>query len=174
MYTKERLSYFLLSLGLTVLLILFSDLVFPGHPFWQDKNLHQYYMAAAQNPLAYSTAPFCWRITVPTLVYFSPLSPTNSFLFITVVSIILSGVVLGRILEFYSKNLKSVLAGIILFYSTVFAVRYNLIEFWNPDAMLILFMLLGILFSIQRKPVEFVFVSIAGVLIKETYLIILP
>jgi hypothetical protein len=174
MNIKQNTVYFLLSLLLTSLLIYYTEPVLPGHIFWQSKNLHKFYIAAAQNPFDYNVAPFCWRITVPTLVYLSPLSPTNSFLFITVVSIMLSGMVLGRIIEFYSRGLNSVLGGIILFYSTVFAVRYNLIEFWNPDAMLILFMLLGVLFSIQRKPVEFVVVSIVGVLIKETYLIILP
>ncbi len=82
--------------------------------------------------------------------------------------------ILGKILEFYGFGFRGVLTGLLLFYSTVFSVRYNLVEFWNPDAMLILLMLLGILMAIERKPVKFVLVSVIGVLVKETYLMVLP
>lgn len=163
-----------MSIGLVTLLMMFTEQVLPGHPFWQEKNLHKYYIEAAQNPFDYSVAPFSRRIFIPLLVHFSPMSDEISFLLLTLLSVIISGLILGKILEFYGFGFRGVLTGLLLFYSTVFSVRYNLVEFWNPDAMLILFMLSGILMAIERKPVKFVLISVIGVLIKETYLMVLP
>lgn len=171
---KKDLVYIAISLGLVTLLMMFTEQVLPGHPFWQEKNLHRYYIEAAQNPFEYSVAPFNRRIFVPLLVNFSPISDEITFLLITLLSVIFSGLILGKILEFYGFGFRGVLTGLLLFYSIVFSVRYNLVEFWNPDAMLILFMLLGILMAIERKPIKFILVSIIGVLVKETYLIVLP
>lgn len=170
----NNLKYISLSLLLLTLLILTTDLVLPGHIFWPDKNLHQYYITAAENPLTYTTPPFCWRIIVPLLVYILPFSSTVSFLIITLASIFLSGIVTAKILERYSFNKKWIYIAIVLFYSTVFAVRYNLIEFYNPDSLLILLVLLGVYFILTKKIKLFLIVSVIGVLVKETYLIVLP
>lgn len=169
-----NLKYFLFSIFLLSLLLITTDLVLPGHIFWADKNLHQYYITASENPFDYYIPPFCWRITVPLLVYLLPFSSTVSFLFITVTSLLLSGLVLAKILEHYRFTSGWIYLGITLFYSTVFAVRYNLIEFYNPDALLILLMLLGVYFILKDKKYLFTITSIIGVLVKETYLIILP
>lgn len=171
---KNNLFAFGYSFLLLTLLLLFTHLLNESHPLFYGKWQHFYYLKVAENPFTYNYPPYCWRIFEPILVNILPFSFPVSFLMTTAFSILFSGFLIFLITEHLLNDIFYGLLSITLFYSFVFTVRYNLIEFIGVDALANLFLLLGIYAILKNNKSLFIFVLLLGIFTKETILFLLP
>jgi len=172
---RERILIAALALLALAALYVRSDLLEPSHPdFARPWDHHKYIHMAEGGAFHYRVAPFCWRVGLPLMVRALPLSIRDGFLFLTLMSLWAAGLLLyhtARSLEF-SPRLSS--AGMLLFYSLGWAVKYNLIHFWLSDAAA--FAMVGaVIFLILRRRMAWAALALAlGVTVKESVIFAAP
>lgn len=171
---KNNFIILAISLVLLTLMYLTSDLMLPGHNFFDSKMQHQDYIALAKDPFNSGNAPFCWRLFIPVIAHIVPVPHIYTFFAITVLSLLLTGFFIYLILKHYKFSDEYAFNGLLLFYGMVWAVRFNLIEFWYPDALLFLLMSIAVYASLKRNKILFFFVLLIGVTVKETMMIAIP
>jgi len=135
---------------------------------------HHKYIYMAQFPFKLHIAPFCWRILNPLLVRILPFSLPMNFLFISLISLIATGILSFSILKKIKKDFVLSLAGVILFFSLSWATRIPLFDFWLPDSLAFLFMAGGIYAILINKDYLFFLCLTLGVLVKESVIFIVP
>lgn len=162
------------SIFIVVLLTISSNLMLQGHPFYYSKMEHQDYINISEFPFYSGNAPFVWRILLPAIVHYIPFPKYYSFFCISVSALISTAVLIYFILKKSGFDKEYSFYGLILFLSLVWAVRFNIIEFWYPDSLLIFFICLTVYAIITRKKLLFVFALSIGVTVKETMIITIP
>ena len=100
-------------------------------PGW---DRHLYVAMAAASPLDFHLAPFCWRILVPLLAWLSPFALQPSFFAITLVSAVSSGTLLYFLARAFGAGRPVAAAATLLFYGVGWATRFQVTDFWIPDA----------------------------------------
>jgi hypothetical protein len=135
---------------------------------------HQDYIALAKDPFNSGNAPFCWRLLVPVIAHLLPLPYEYTFFLFTMLALLFTGLLIFKILKHYNFSDEYGFYGILLFYGMVWAVRFNLIEFWYPDALLFLLITLAVYAALKQQKILFFLVILSGVTVKETMLIVIP
>jgi len=164
---KKNLLFLFPALLLLVSLYFTTDLMLPDHSFYYSKMQHMDYIGEAKAPFTSSYAPYCWRIFIPLVVHVLPLPHQYSFFIITVFSLLFTGLFVFIILKHYDLNDEYSFYGVILYYGMVWAVRFNLIEFWYPDALLYLLIAIAVYAALKRMKFLFLVVLLLGVTIRK-------
>lgn len=152
-----------------------SDLMTPAHPMYYGRWMHFDYLRSVESlPGVNPTAPFCWRLLEPVIVYLLPFSIQTGYFIVTYLSILISALLVYLITRNLFTEKYYPWISVLTFFSLINVVRINAIEFIAVDPPAFMFMLLAV-YSIYRKNnILFVISTILGVLTKETVLIVLP
>lgn len=140
-------------------------------PGW---DRHLYIAMANGQPLDFHLAPFGWRVLVPLLAWASPFALQPSFLGIAVASATASGVLLSVLLRDFGCGRSVSLAGVLLFYGIGWSTRFQVMDFWIPDATATAFTVAATLAAKRQKAVAFAAILAVGVLAKESVFFAAP
>ncbi len=163
-----------ISAVLTTLLVLFSELRFTSYPGFSDPIDHHKYIYMAQQPFNFYIAPFCWRVGFPLLAGILPFDLQTNFLTLTYLSIVFSGLVLFQLIHKLGFPYFFCLTSVLLFYAAGWIVRMPLINFWVPNAAVILVILCCLYLIAAKKDIAFMILLAIGVCVKESALFVAP
>ncbi len=152
-----------------------TGLLTSTHPDFPEPWDHQKYMyMAAHAPLDFHIAPFCWRIATPWLARLLPFNLETNFLFISFVSLALTGVVVYYLSRAFGFSRPMAAAATAMYFSLAWASKFALWDFWLPDALSFLLMTLAIYATVTHRDLLFVATLTAGVAVKESVLFVIP
>lgn len=133
------------------------------------------YLFMTAHPLgAFHIAPWCWRILVPLLVRWLPVSPQAGYTAIALTTVTLTGVTLYLILRKWGFAEGFALLGLLLYFSFGYVTKFNLKDFWLTDAPAFLFASAAILALQWRRRYVFAACLLLGVLAKESVIFAAP
>lgn len=174
MITKKfNLKYLLLLLSilLTSIIYLRTDVMDYTHEHFQHPWDHHKYIWMATNNLDFHIAPFCWRVFVPFLASILPFELSLNFKIIALISVALTGYFVFKIgQKIFGDNVLSI-SMMIGYFSISYATKYVIYDYWLPDAFAILLMTLGIYFILIKNDLAFLSVMSLGALTKESVLL---
>jgi hypothetical protein len=132
------------------------------------------YERMAEHPFAVHTFPFAYRIGLPWLVHLSPLSHTASFELLAWLS---AGAAAG--FAFVLMRRLGAPTGLAAALAIALAVSPPMLvvalrEGRNPDAVTTLFLMMGALFTVERRLTPLAITLLVGVLFREAVLFIVP
>ncbi|MGD9933488.1 MAG: hypothetical protein AB7T37_07190 [Dehalococcoidia bacterium] len=164
------------SIACVTAIALFAELKTEGTAAYLDPgwDRHLYAAMANANPLNFHLAPFCWRILVPLLAWLSPFALQPSFLALTLVSTIASGTLLYFLARAFGADRSIALGAIVLFYGVGWATRFQVTDFWIPDANATAFSIAAMLAAKRRRTLLFAALLAVGVLAKESVIFVAP
>jgi hypothetical protein len=176
---RARRREFILVLAMALLsislLALRTDSLTVDHPrFPQDDDHHKYIYLATNDPLSLHIAPFAWRPLVPTLARLIPIDLQWSFYAITFVSLWLAGVLLYQVGRIAGFDRPIATAGMLLFFSMGWATKFNLYDFWLPDAFAFLLIMMAISFALKGRDLGVALVLAIGAAAKESTFFVVP
>ncbi|MCL6643629.1 MAG: hypothetical protein K6U88_01405 [Dehalococcoidia bacterium] len=140
-------------------------------PGW---DRHYYLQAARDGPWDFHIAPYCWRVLVPLVAWASPLPLQWTFFAIAAAALAGAGAALWTILREEGLPAPLAAAGVLLMFSAGWGVRYQLADFWLPDAAATAAIVLAMRFARQGRPGAFALALLAGTLAKEATLAAAP
>ena len=140
-------------------------------PGW---DRHVYIAMADGHGFDFGIAPFNRRVLVPALAAATPGSLQVGFFAVSASFAVVAGAAmfaLGR-LRGHSRSVAA--AGTLLLFSFGWGLKYALADFWIPDAAVLAFVGVGMVFAQQRRALAFAVVVATGVLAKESVLFVIP
>ncbi|GIW18956.1 MAG: hypothetical protein KatS3mg064_2113 [Tepidiforma sp.] len=140
-------------------------------PGW---DRHYYLEAARAGPWNFHIAPYCWRVLVPLLAWAAPLPLQWTFLAAAFAGAFTAGAATWRLLRSEGHPPGLAAAGVLLLFATGWGLRYQLADFWLPDAAASGAIALCLLFAARGQPRAFAAALFAGALAKESALIAAP
>lgn len=141
-------------------------------PGW---DRHYYREAAERGPLAFHVAPYCWRVLVPTIAWaLRPIPLAWSFLGAAALGAVLAGGATWLAARELGNPASRAAGALALLFATGWGLRYQLADFWLPDAVASGAFALCILFALRRQPRAFAATLAVGVLAKESALAAAP
>jgi len=165
----------LISTGLAVALLLRTDLRTYDHPdFFKPADHHKYIYMATHSLGDFRIAPFCWRIGLPLLIQVLPFKVQSGFLLVTLLSIGGTGLVLWSLIKSMGYSDLESLFAILLYFSIPWGPKYQLYDFWLPDALSLLIVSLVFYFTVRQKPWLVGVILGLGVLVKEAVIFATP
>ncbi len=170
---KNYHIYFYLFLLLAIL-TLFSHLMLPDHPFYYTKYMHLGYISASENIFGFNEAPYSWRLLQPLIINILPFQYTVSFFLLAFSSLYFTSIILFKIFNKIYADINLAFTGAVLFLSLVWAVRFNIIEFWYPESLLYFFIALSVYFTYTSKKILLSITLLLGLLTKESMLLFIP
>ena len=171
----EILVVVLISILILLLITLSSDLMTKSHVLYYNSWMHFGYIKTVKSfPDINLTAPFCWRLLAPFLVYIFPFSIETGYLLVTFSSIVASSVLVYFIAKHLFTELYYPWIGVLTYFSLIFVVRMNVIEFISVDSLAFMFMLLSIYSIYKKNNLLFIISTTLGILTKETLFIVFP
>ncbi|MFW9988343.1 MAG: hypothetical protein ACFFC3_06790 [Candidatus Odinarchaeota archaeon] len=170
------LEYCIISFIIIIYLViirLVRPALIPPDPFFSVVSDHYYYRLMAENPINSLNGlipdPFCYRILTPILAWLLPFELSINFQIVTYISLFLTGIFLYHILKLRFDRILAI-TGITLFYCFQYVTPYLFYNFWLPDALSYLFIVLCF-FAIEKSNIRlFSSFLCIGVLVKETVL----
>ena len=163
------------ALLLTIFLLIGTDLMTYGHPdFAEAWDHHHYLQMATGNPLDFHYSPYCWRVGVPLLTKALPLDVQTSFLLIAIVSVWMGGVAVYYLARRFRFSHTHALIGLIMFFSLDWGPKFVLYDFWLPDALGFLLLVLLVDCAAGGKAVQFGALLALGATVKESTLFAAP
>lgn len=171
---KQILLVVIVSLMLTLLTSLRTELMTREHPDFVKPWDNHKYIYMTENPFELQIAPFCWRILNPLLARMMPFTTDQNYLFIAFVSVWLSGFMVFALLSKFGLRFETSFLGTLLFYSNPWVTKGTLHLFFYPDALLMLVFLILIYFIVTNKNMLFIVTLSIGVLLKESVLFVVP
>lgn len=172
---REMLYVALLACGLTGLLwIRTRKLTVGSQGFRQVGDDHIYRYMADHAIGTFHIAPWSWRLLVPTLAHYMPMSIQMNFEIIAFLSVALTGIVIFCILRKWEFSIALSCAGLILFFGMSYATKFNIRDFWLTDSTAFLFTALAILALQHRRMVAFATCVFVGTLAKESAIFAVP
>jgi hypothetical protein len=133
------------------------------------------YLYMTAHPLgAFHIAPWCWRILVPLLVRWLPVSPQAGYTAIALTTVTLTGVILYLILRKWGFAQGLALLGILLYFSFGYVTKFSLKDFWLTDSTAFFFASAAILALQWRRTYVFAACLLLGVLAKESVIFVAP
>lgn len=162
------------ALGYLLLLAARTDALLPGHVNWAKPWDHQKYLFMAGHPLDLRLAPFSWRLAGPLLAGALPFSTSTSFRVVGFVAVWATAVAMFVLLRRLGMDGVLAGAGMLLFLSVGWATGYLLYNFWLPDGLAFLCVVVVAVAAVDRRPLLFAAVLVAGVLVKEQVLLAAP
>ena len=171
----EILLIFVISTAILLFIALCSDLMFESNVLYYGKWMHFDYIKTVENFSNINlTAPYCWRLLVPFLVYMLPFSIEIGYFVITYFCIIVSSVLIYFIVKHLFVGLYYPWIGVLTYFSLIYVVRINAIEFISVDALAFTFILLSIFSIYKKKNLLFIVSTALGILTKETLFVVFP
>jgi hypothetical protein len=122
------------------------------------------------------TAPYCWRILVPGLVALAVRAGASvdlAYLVLTCLALFLFLLTLFVFLRRHGIGAGLAAVGVALAGLTPGAVRWYAHQYWMTDPAALFLVVLGLLLSERRSWFALGIVSVAGVLARETYVLVL-
>ncbi len=143
----------------------------PGNPMYTwPIDHHKYIFMATTNPLDFHVAPYCWRILVPFLARLMPLPLGAAFLAIAATAIALTRVAAYSTGHLVSGRRAAGWASLGLYFGLAWATKYNLDDFWLPDAFTLCLMAWAAVAAIVRQNAAFAILVALGAAAKESAL----
>lgn len=168
------ISFILASLILLKLFIK-GEVMFYNHPhFPLPWDHHKYIFMALTNPFDFHIAPYCWRVFVPFIASFLPFTLSVNFLFISFISIVITGYFIYKISLIYFDKIEYGISALFFYYSLNFAVNYILYDFWLVDAFAILLIVISLYAILIKNDFIVGLTLIIGALTKESVLFVVP
>lgn len=143
----------------TVGTALFAD------PGW---DRHLYREMAHRAPLDFQIAPYSWRVLVPMLARIVPGPAETGFLTVTTAALVAAGPALYWLVRSTGASRWASFAAVPLYYALGWATRYQLSDFWVPDATAFLFTVVAAGMVVRKWWVPAAAVMAVGVLAKES------
>ncbi len=147
-------------------------------PVWHGGYDARFYRAMAVEPFssapAARTAPYCWRILPPTLVYLIPLPVETAWPLLNFAAIFLSALLLFRILEGESGSLTAAAAGVFFYLFSWVNVRFAFFYPCQTDSAYYLILVLAFFALLRRKDALFFVALCLGALTREYFLALIP
>jgi hypothetical protein len=173
--SKKELSIIsAISLVLTLIIFSRTELFIESHPDFIKSWDHHKYIFMAQHPMQFHIAPFCWRIVQPLLASILPFSLQTNFILISIVSVSLSGIFTYSALKCYGLSPMISLIGMLMFYSTSWASKWPLFNFWLIDSMINMCVTFAVVLIVCKQDRWLMILLSIGVLIKESILLVVP
>ena len=166
--------YWIYLFILLILVVFTSRLMLSSHPFYYTKYMHLGYISSAENLFTIKPSPFSWRILQPFLVNLIPLDLKTSFFLLSFSALYFTSILVYKITLYQVKDVNLAFMGAVFFISIVWAVRFNIIEFWYPESLLYFFIVLAIYAIHKNNKILLATSLIFGVLTKETMISIFP
>jgi hypothetical protein len=135
---------------------------------------HVYRFMASRAPGSFHIGPFGWRILIPAVVRFLPVSEQTGFEAIAFASVAATGAVVFLTLRRWNFNRIYAVAGELIYFSMSYATRFNLRDFWLTDSAALFFVALAILALQDSRPVLFSIALLLGALAKESVIFVAP
>jgi hypothetical protein len=177
LYSKSELLLVSLLSALLVAVAFFTTNRISTSSIWyplDGYDHHRYIAMATGNPLDFHLAPFCWRILDPLIVKLQPFGFEAGFLLVTLISLWLCGIVVYYLTKVAGFAPVYGLFSLLLFFSLGWAVKQNVFDFWLPDALGYLFILVAIYAILKKRDLLFVILLAVGVLAKESVFFVAP
>ncbi len=176
---REVAFVVLLSAGLTVLVALFTDAMWPGSAAYERGVDHHYYVQLAQgDPPSEVRMPFGRRLLTPylsaVLSALTPLSLAWSFRVLILSCVAATGVMIYALSRRFGLGCGASVVAITSFFSVSWAVEFAAYDFYLPDALGLLLISLAILAAVSNQTGIFAALIFAGVLNKESGVFALP
>lgn len=164
-----------LSLAALLALLATTELKTRGTAAFSDPgwDRHLYIEMAANNPLDFHLAPFCWRVLVPALVSVLPGDLQAAFFLITAVSLWASGALLFLLLRWQAGSAIAA-SGTLIFFSLGWGAKFALADFWIPDAAVLAFATACLLMAPGKHNLLLAGCLAAGAASKESALFAVP
>lgn len=159
---------------MTVLLLGRTALLLPGDPLFARPIDHHKYLWMAGDPFGLQIAPFGWRVGMPLLVSLLPVVPPIGFLIVTVLSICLTAALLYLLLRAAGYSRLVALVGGALYFSIPWLAKFQLYDYWLPDALAGLLITTALLAIVRGRWLGTLLAFSAGLLVKESVLVALP
>ncbi len=140
-------------------------------PGW---DRHYYLEAARAGPWNFHVAPYCWRVLVPLLAWLAPLPLQLTFGAVAFAGATAAGAAFFALLRARGHGPALATAGVLLLFATGWGVRYQLADFWLPDASVSGAVCLCLLLAATGRRRRFALVLAGGALAKESALIAAP
>lgn len=160
-------------LGVTAVALATARLV-PGDAWYGLPGDHHIYRWMAENgPTEFHIAPWGWRPLVPALASTFPQGVTFGFQAITAVSLAGTAAIMYVIARGFQFSRVESLAGVAFFLGLGHAVKFNLYDFWLPDATSFLFVALAVVLIQRKADLALALCLAVGVLAKESVLLVI-
>ena len=176
---REYILIFIIANIAVIFLALRTPAMTYDHPDFYMLEWDQHkYIQMANELFSNNSAPFCYRILMPSIVYFMPFEIQMSFYMLTYIFIVATAFLVHYFLRKMQFNIAYSLTGMFLFLSLGYATRFQLYAFWYVDSLAFL-IAMGIMCLIVDKDNKKndILLSIAfflGVLAKESVLFLFP
>ena len=157
-----------------LLLLARTDVLLPGHPNWTRPWDHQKYLLMAEQPFELRIAPFSWRVLGPLLSWVLPFPTTTSARVVGFVALWATAVAVFVLLRRLGFDDLAAGAGMLLLLTVGWATGYLLYNFWLPDGLALLCVVVLAIAAVDRRPLLFAAVLVVGVLAKEQVLLAAP
>jgi hypothetical protein len=128
---------------------------------------------AENGPNDFHVAPWGWRPLVPWLALALPISIQAGFQLVTSVCLIVTASLMYLVGCGFRFQRAEALAGVVLFLGLGYAVKFNLYDFWLPDATAFLFVALAVVLIQRRADLSLALCLAVGVAAKESVLLVL-
>lgn len=170
----EYLAAGLFSATAVVLIAWTAELRTAGTALFADPgwDRHLYREMARHDPFDFGIAPYCWRVLVPFLASVLPGSNQTGFLSLTTAALVATGPALYWALRGTGASRAAAAAVVPLYYALGWGPRYQMSDFWVPDATAFLFTVVGAGFVFRKQWLPAAAVAAAGVLAKESVLLV--
>ena len=177
---SPRLAEYLLALlGSAIavaLLVLRTDLKTVGTAAFADPgwDRHLYIEMARRGLFDFRLAPYCWRILEPALAAALPFGLQASFMTVTFAALIGLGAAVYGLVRVAGFSRWHGAIAVLLLYSLGWGPKFVVSDFWVPDALGTLFLVVAIIFALRNRPIEMAVTMAIGVLAKESVLFAAP
>ncbi len=172
-------EYVLVLLGSALsvgLLALRTDLKTVGTAAFADPgwDRHLYIEMARRGIFEFRLAPYCWRVLEPALAGASPFSLQASFMTVTFATLVALGPAIYALVRAGGFSRAHGVIAALLFFSLGWGPKFVVSDFWVPDALGTLFLVMAMIFAVRKRPLEMAVTLAAGVLAKESVLFAAP
>lgn len=140
-------------------------------PGW---DRHLYIEMARRGLFDFRIAPYCWRLLEPALAAASPFSLQASFMTVTFAALIALGPAIYALVRSAGFSRSHGVAGALLFFSLGWGAKFVVSDFWVPDALGTLFLVVAMAFALRKRPLEMAVTLAIGLLAKESVLFAAP
>jgi hypothetical protein len=140
-------------------------------PGW---DRHLYIELAREEPFDFRLAPYCWRVLAPWLAKALPFGLQASFQTVTVVALVAGGLAGYALIRAVGFSKTHGALSMLLLFGMGWGPKFQLSDFWVPDATAFAFTVVALLLAARRQPVAVAVVMAAGVLAKESVLFVAP
>jgi len=164
------------SAAAVALLVLRTDLKTMGTAAFADPgwDRHLYIEMARGGLFDFWLAPYCWRLLEPALAAALPFDLQASFMTVTFAALVGLGVAVYGLVRVSGFSRWHGAIAVLLLYSLGWGPKYVVSDFWVPDALGTLFLVVAIIFAVRKRPIEMAVTLTVGVLAKESVLFAVP